>query len=126
MNKPIAFKLLYYICFLFSVFIWFSTSNLISEYGTVRTSANVILGIVNLVLVIIFTIKLTKNKLEKVNIMFPIIHLIFSIIVVIIALIINNKLIFPYIHYSYYLSFILFNYVLLNIYSVLLFDKNKK
>lgn len=120
MNKPLVFKILYYICFLFSMFIWIYASNLIDIYAIdIRTFANTIFGILNLILVIIFIIKSFKTKLNNANILFPIVYLIFSIIVVVLAFIMNSKLIIPYIHFSYYISFILFDYLLLNLYSVL-------
>jgi len=125
MNKPVTFKILYYICFAISAFLWFNTSNLINVFGIgIKTSTNALLAIVNLVLVIIFSFKLIKKDLKKINILFPIIYLIFLIIIVIITHIMNNKLMIPNIHFGYYLSFILFNYLLLNLYSVLSFSKN--
>lgn len=127
MNKTIVFKILYYFCFAFSVLIWFCAFNSVNKFGIdIRTSLNMILSILNLLLVIIFSIKLIKNKLDNINILFPIFHLLFMIIITILAIVMNGKLIIPYIHYGYYISFILFNYLLLNIYSILSFNKNKK
>lgn len=125
MNKSPIFKILYYICFIVTLFIWISASKVIDVYAIdIRTGSNSILGILNLVFVIIFSIKIFKNKLKNTNILFPIIYLIFSILVVIISFIMNNKLVIPYIHFSYYVSFILFNYLLLNLYSILSINKN--
>ena len=127
MNKTKIFKILYYICFVFSVLIWIGAFNSVNKFGIdIRTSLNAVLGILNLTLVIIFSIKLIKNKLENINILFPIFHLIFMIIITILAILMNDKLIIPYIQYGYYISFILFNYLLLNVYSVLSFDKKNK
>ena len=127
MNKPTIFKILYYICFVFFISIWIGAYNSVNKFGIdIRTSLNVILGILNILLVIIFSIKLIKNKLENINILFPIFHLLFMIIITILAVLMNHKLIIPYIQYGYYISFILFNYLLLNIYSILLFNKKKK
>ncbi|MBQ9072741.1 MAG: hypothetical protein IJY25_06250 [Bacilli bacterium] len=124
MNNKTIYKILYYICFILSLYIWFSISNLVNIFGIgTKTTINVLLGIVNLILVVVFSINLIKKKLDNINIIFPIIHLIFSILVIIIAIIMNNKLIIPNIHFSYYMSFILFNYMLLNLYSVLSFSK---
>jgi len=126
MNKSLMFKILYYFCFVFTAVIWVYASNLVDTFGIViRTTMNTILILVNLTLVGIFSIKLIKNKLEQTNIIFPVVYLVFVVIVVILAYIMNNKLIIPYIHYGYYVSFILFNYLLLNIYSVLSFIKKK-
>lgn len=127
MNKSTIFKILYYICFVFSVLIWIGAFNSVNIFGIdIRTSSNVILGVLNLLLVIIFSIKLIKNKLENINILFPIFHLVFMIIITVLAILMNDKLVIPYIQYGYYLSFILFNYLLLNIYSVFSFNKKKE
>ena len=124
MYKSIVFKVLYYICFVVTLFIWIYASKVIDVYAIdIRTTSNSILGIINLIFIIIFSIKVFKNKLKNTNILFPIIYLIFSIIVVIISFIMNNKLVIPYIHFSYYVSFILFNYLLLNLYSILSIHK---
>ena len=56
----------------------------------------------------------------------PITYIIFTIIVLIICILFNNKLVIPYIHYSYYLKFILINYILLNTYSLLSIKYKKK
>lgn len=127
MNKSIIFKILYYICFVFSVLIWIGAFNSVNQFGIgIRTSSNVILGILNLLLVIIFSIKLIKNKLENANILFPIFHLIFMIIITTLSILMNDKLVIPYIQYGYYISFILFNYLLLNVYSVFSLNKKKE
>lgn len=127
MNKSLIFKILYYVSFILTTIIWLYISRLIDKYDLdIKTFSNTLLGIINLVLIIIFSIKLLKYKLEKVNILFPIIYLIFSIIVMIISFIMNNKLVIPYIHFNYYVSFVLFNYFLLNAYSVLSLEKIKK
>ena len=127
MNKSLIFKILYYVSFILTTIIWLYISRLIDKFDLdINTFSNTLLGIINLVLIIIFSIKLLKHKLEKVNILFPIIYLIFSIIVMIISFIMNNKLVIPYIHFNYYVSFVLFNYFLLNVYSVLSLEKIKK
>lgn len=126
MNKSFIFKVLYYFCFLISVFICVYANNAINIFGIgSETKVNVLLSIINLILVVIFSIKLLKIKLDKVNILFPIVHLIFCVIMIILVFIINNKLMIPYIHFGYYASFILFNNLLLNVYSILSFAKRK-
>ena len=75
--------------------------------------------LIHLVTMIILCILLVKNKLESVNILFPIAYLIFFAIVILIMFLFNNKLIISYIHFDYYLNFVLFNYILLNLYSIL-------
>ena len=129
MNKTLIFKILYYICFVLSATIWVAASNLVNTFGLgIRTSIAPIIGLLNLILIIIFNIKLIKNKfkLENVNIIFPIIYILFLIIVTVLAVIMNNKLMIPNIHYGYYISLILFNYLLLNIYSILAVKKSSK
>lgn len=126
MKKSFVFKILYYVSFVLSLITWIVTSNLVNIFGiNIGIGINQILLIVNLILVIVFSIRTIKNKLEKVNIIFPISYLIFLVIVVILTFIMNNKLMIPNIHFSYYITFILFNYLLLNIYSNLSFFKNK-
>ena len=127
MNKSLSFKVLYYICFGFTIATWIIASKSVNTLGlSIEIGIAPILGLLNLILVIIFSVKSIKNKLENVNILFPIIYLLFLIIVIILALIMNNKLMIPNIHYGYYISFILFNYLLLNIYAILSFPKSSK
>ena len=124
MNNSKIFKILYYIAFLITISLWFYTVNVINVYGNIEaTSINILLAIINLILVIIFSVKIIKNKLKDINILFPIVYILFTIIVIILVFMINNKLIISYIHYTYYMSFILFNYILLNLYSILSITK---
>ena len=67
-----------------------------------------------------------KRKLKADSISFPILYLVFSFIVIFIAIIYNDKLIVPYIQFNYYTSFILWNYTMLNAYSLLQFNKKTK
>ena len=126
MNKITIYKILYYICFIISILIWFGTKSIIKDFGTyIGTYTNSFYAIINIVLVIIFSLKLIKKRLDKVNILFPVFYIIFCIIVTIICFIMNTKLVVPYIQFSYYIGFILFNYILLNIYSILSLNKSK-
>lgn len=127
MNKSFGFKVLYYVCFALSLLTWIIASKSVNVFGlSIEVGTAPILGLLNFILIIIFSVKIIKNKLENVNILFPIIYLLFLIIVIILALVMNNKLMIPNIHYGYYLSFILFNYLLLNIYAILSITKLKK
>jgi len=127
MNKSFNFKILYYVCFVLSVVTWIIASNSVNIFGlNISIGIASILGLINLILVIVFSVKLIKSKLENVNILFIILYLLFLIILIILALVMNNKLMIPNIHYGYYISFILFNYFLLNIYSVLSLNHLKK
>ena len=122
MNNSNLYKILYYICII--PFIYLFLDSYIFVYES-NLSINLLLGIINFILIIFFSIKSFKYKLKNINILFPLFHLIFSTIVIILMFIMNNKLIIPYIHFDYYETFILFNYLLLNIYSVLSFYKRK-
>lgn len=122
MKNSNIYKVLYYLCLIPFIYIF------IESYTTIYNgefSINIILGIINFLLILFFLIKSFKYKLKNINIMFPIIYLIFSIIVFILMFIMNNNLIISYIHFDYYESFILVNYLLLNIYSSLSFCKRK-
>lgn len=124
MNNQRTFKILYYVAFALTILIYFLSSQPITIFGSgMLIPLNFILGVICLIFVLIFTIKAKKKKLNNVNILFPISYLLFLIIVSIIAVVLNNKLIIPYIHYHYYISFILINYLLLNIYSALSISK---
>ena len=140
MNNPKTFNLLYYLSFgltfiigiivsfineklgidLLGVFVY---PDIESLFSIVIVLLTILLIVINFVLVIINTVFLRKRQSNNVNIMFPAMYLVFTITVSIVAILFNSKLIFPGIHYNYYLCFILFNHLLLNIYSVLSFSK---
>ena len=124
MNNIKLYKVLYYVCFLVTSIIYILSTSKISYFG-IPTAVyfDRILAIVNLILVIIFTIKIFKSKINRITNIFPIIYLLFLIIICILSIFTNNKLIIPYIHYCYYLGFVLFNYVLFNVYTILSLKK---
>ena len=124
MNNQKTFKSLYYVSLILTILIYFLSLQPITIFGSgMLLPLNFILGVICLIFVLIFTIKGLKGKINNVNVLFPIIYLLFLIIVSIIAVVLNSKLIIPYIHYNYYISFILINYLLLNIYSLLSISK---
>lgn len=83
-----------------------------------------VIGIINIIMVVIFTILVLKRKKIKVdNNLFPIAYICFFTIVVALCFIFNNKVMVPYMHFNYYLFFINIGYLLLNIYSLLLVNK---
>lgn len=124
MNNSKVFKVLSYISFILTILISFLIAQPITVYSLeVIIPVNLILLGINLLLAIIFIIKSLKKKLNNVNILFPIVYLIFMIVVMGIASIINKQLIMPYIHFNYYFTFVLFNYLLLNIYSLISIKK---
>lgn len=125
MNSKKLYSIFYYISLLLSIFVCIIPKILPSnDYFYINLSGlSHIIIFVNAMLVTVFTILLIKRNLEKVNVLFPIFYIVFAIIVLIICALFNNRLIIPYIHYSYYIQFILVNYTLLNIYSILSFKK---
>lgn len=122
MNKSCLFKILYYLSFLLFILILIFASPL---YMDGEGIINVLVVLINILLTIIFIIKSIKIKLENVNLIFPLIYLIFLGIVVILVFSMNNKLILKNIHFNYYGTIVLFNYLLLNLYSVLSCFKSK-
>ena len=67
------------------------------------SSFSIFLIIINIVLVIIFTILLIKKELNKTNILFPIIYIIFTAIVIVICILFNDRLVIPNIQFPYYI-----------------------
>ena len=126
MNSKKIYSVFYYIALLLSIFVYAMPNILPSNvsFYIQLSELSQIIALVNVILVVFFTILLIRGNIDKVNIMFPIIHIVFTIIVLVICALFNNRLVVPYVHYSYYIQFILVNYTLLNIYSVLSFNKS--
>lgn len=93
---------------------------------SIFTPGIVIFGIVSLILVIIYSINLIKKRNTKINILFPIIHILFTILLFLIGYLYNDKLILENIQFTYYFKIVLFNYILLNLYSILSLENTKK
>lgn len=123
MNKNTLYKILYYISFIVFLIIWTGSMIFIMNYGVI---VNSILGITNVILTVLVTIGMFKKKLDKINILFPVVFLVFSIIMVILVFLMNEMVVFPYVHFNYYSKFVLINYLLLSIYTLLSFSKKKK
>ena len=124
MNKSLVYKILYYVSFAFTLGLVFFLTGLNEDlYLNMATNYQLFMIVINVLLVIIFSVKLGKNNLGNTNIVFPINYLVFSILVIIISFLMNSKLILTYVQFDYYINFILFSYLLLNIYSVLCFEK---
>ncbi len=123
MNKNTLYKVLYYISFVVFLLIWTSSMIFLMDNGVVVSS---VLGIINVILTVLVTICVFKKKLDKVNILFPVVFLVFSIIMVILVFLMNEMVVFPYVHFNYYSKFVLINYLLLSIYTLLSFSKKKK
>ena len=87
---------------------------------------NNIVFLVNLILIIVFTIiLLRKKKLEVDSVWLPIIYISFFTIVLIICYLFNNKVMVSYLHFEYYAIFINIGYMFLNCYSLLLIKYKK-
>ena len=69
------------------------------------------------------TLKRRKYLLDIDSNLFPISYLGFLIIITIIAFILNYYVVVKYMHFVYYYGFIVFDYLLLNIYTLLSFKK---
>lgn len=124
MNNSKVFKILSYICLVLTILISFLIAQPITVYSLEMViPINLILLVINCIMAIIFIIKTLKKEINNVNILFPITYLVFVMVVIGIAVIINNKLFIPYIHFNYYFTFVLFNYLLLNIYSLISIKK---
>ncbi len=128
MNNKKIYVLLYYVSVLLSIFVCIIPKLLLTNgnYYIHLSELSHIIIFINILLIIVFTIFMLKKNLEHVNILFPIIYIVFTVIVLIMCVLFNNKIVIPYIHYSYYIQFILINYTLLNLYSILSFSKNNK
>ena len=123
MNKNTLYKVLYYISFIVFLLIWTSSMIFLMDNGVVVSS---VLGIINVILTALVTICVFKKKLDKVNILFPVVFLVFSVIMVILVFLMNEMVVYPYVHFNYYSKFVLINYLLLSIYTLLSFSKKKK
>ena len=128
MNNKKMYIFLYYFALLLSTFACMIPNilprNLINSFSSLDIYLNLstislFLIFINIITVILFTIFLVKKKLSNVNVLFPILYILFTIIILAICILFNDRLVIPHIHYPYYIQFILVNYTLLNIYSVL-------
>ena len=125
------YVVLYYISFVltlaFAIFSSLKYSEIVSINSDTSWISNLsenILGIINLVLVIIFTAMLIrKKKIEKETVLFPVIYLCYFLIVVVLCFLFNSKVIISYMHFEYYLLFINVGYLFLNGYSLLSLKK---
>lgn len=127
MNNSKSYNILYYIIFALTAFSAIGLEHVVTPMGySISTPDIVILFIINLLLVLIYSIGLRKKVSKNANVLFTIIHLLFFIVLFIIGCLYNSKLIIPYMHFSYYLKLILINYIFLNIYSIMSLEKNKK
>lgn len=126
MNSSKNFKIFYYICFSATLIAVSLTQAFISYYNVLFGNLNIALGIFNTILVIVFAALTAKRKLNKVQTMFPILYLLFLIIILATSFLYNLIAVVPYLHFNYFITFVLFNYILLNLYSLLSIPKKRK
>lgn len=138
--KTKLYLILYYLCFIITfLVIWYGAFNYVPLFqlgnkihiidSLLQYIMNhlFIVSVINIILIIIFTILLIKKKKINVNsLIFPISYLLFLIVIMIICFMFNNKIALEYMHFGYYQRFILIDYVLFNIYSILLFDLERE
>ena len=128
--KNKKYLLLYYFSFVITIlFTGFATyKNLelleIGDIGFISILSNMmqnIIFLINMVLVIVFTVLLLrKRKLVVDSLWLPIMYVCFFTIVLILSFLFNNKVMISYLHFEYYAFFINIGYLLLNGYSLLL------
>lgn len=132
MNNKKLYIFLYYLSLISSIFACIMSCTLPNNMINSNSSFEIYMNLscislwlifINIIITIIFTIFLIKKQLNKVNILFPIIYILFTIIVSVICILFNDRLVIPFIHYTYYIQFILINYTLLNLYSLLSINK---
>lgn len=122
MNKDVKkYKILYYICFVLTTICFFAFGIFTEDLGVVMNSY---FGIFNLILSLLFILlSARKYKLKKVNIMCPIVYLVFFGIVTSLCFVLNSIVMVPYVHFMYYYNFILIGYLVFNLYSLLCLSK---
>ena len=123
MNNIKVYKILYYLLVVITATLIILVNSELSKVYVALSSTNIFLGILNVILIGAFSFLLKKKNLYDINITVPIIYLLFMLIIVIISIMYNSKLIIPTIQYNYYLSFILFGYFFINVYSLLCLTK---
>ena len=120
------YLVLYYLSFLITIGAFWYSGSKIDLYGGNIEVFYLFLQFINFILFGVFTIRLIINKkVEKANIIFPISYIVFICILYVVGAFFDKKLIIPVIEYIYFNIFILLDYVLLNIYSILCIKKKK-
>ena len=132
MKKEKSYIYLYYLCFILSIIIYIipyqfivifspDTSNL-----TIRSLFNTVVLLINLILVILFSVYLKKKKFTPGNIIMPITYIVFWITVITVCFLFNSRLVIPNLQFVYYAKYIYIGYLILNVYSILCFKNKKK
>lgn len=132
MKKEKTYIYLYYLCFILSIIIYIipyqfivifspDTSNL-----TIRSLFNTVVLLINLILVILFSVYLKKKKFTPGNIIMPITYIVFWIVIITLCFLFNSRLVIPNLQFNYYTKYIYIGYLILNVYSILCFKNKKK
>ncbi len=132
MKKEKTYIYLYYLCFILSIIIYIipyqfivifspDTSNL-----TIRSLFNTVVLLINLILVILFSVYLKKKKFTHGNIIMPITYIVFWIVIITVCFLFNSRLVIPNLQFNYYTKYIYIGYLILNVYSILCFKNKKK
>lgn len=120
---------LYYASFLVTIcaFVFLTNSITVFSLEPFPYGFYVLALAINLAFVVLFSIFLFLKKiLFKVNLLFPVLYLLFFGFVLFFSIIYEDRLLLPVVHYQYYYMFVLGDYLLLNIYSILSFKKKAK
>ncbi len=132
MKKEKSYIYLYYLCFILSIIIYIIPYQFIGIFSpdtsnlTIRSLFNTILLLINLILVILFSIYLKKKKFTPGNIIMPITYIVFWITVITVCFLFNSRLVIPNLQFVYYAKYIYIGYLILNVYSILCFKNKKK
>ena len=129
MSNNKKYLVLYYASFLVTIcaFLFLTNSITVFSLEPFPYGFYTLALILNLGFVVLFSVFLFMKKiLYKVNLLFPVLYLLFFGFVLFFSIIYEERLILPVIHYQYYFMFVLGDYLLLNIYSILSITKLKK
>ena len=89
------------------------------------TDVLIILAVSLFITVILLLFK-KKYDLDVTSLIFPISYLSFIVFIILIAFILNNFVVVKNMHFVYYYRFIIFDYLLLCIYTILSFKSKKR
>ena len=122
MNNKVK-MILYYVCALISGIILFVVTH-IDDTVIVDSPLLKIISVVNIILVVLVTILLLiKRSSKNYRAVASIIYIIFSILMVIIMIFFSQKTRIPYSSVVYHMTLLLIGYTVLNIYTLLSFEK---
>lgn len=132
MKKEKTYIYLYYLCFILSIIIYIIPYQFIVIFSpdtsniTIRSLFNTVVLLINLILVILFSVYLKKKKFTPGNIIMPITYIVFWIVIITLCFLFNSRLVIPNLQFNYYTKYIYIGYLILNVYSILCFKNKKK